>query len=155
MQPFRFRAAIALDFRRRQEEAAETVLRRAEADWSTARARWELSRVRVGEANGQLASIARSGADGHVLGWHRNWIAGLQTEVERAGQIAAQMAVAASQARRVWQTARRRRLMLERLRDRALERYRQAESREELKLIDELARARYIASRVDMEGSQE
>jgi len=155
MKTFRFRAAVALDVRRRQEEAAEALLRRAEADWSSARAHWELSRVRVGEATGQLASTARGGAEGHVLTWHRNWIVGLQTEVERSGQVAAQMAVVASQALRVWQTARRRRLVLERLRDRAWERHRQAENREELKLIDELARTRYVTARASMEGNQE
>jgi flagellar export protein FliJ len=46
-------------------------------------------------------------------------------------------------ARQAWQLAKRRRLSLERLRDRAQARHRADEQREELKVIDELARVRF------------
>ena len=51
--------------------------------------------------------------------------------------------------------ARRRRLTLERLRERALRRHRVAEQRREVKELDELARARYIAPVPGFERSSE
>jgi flagellar export protein FliJ len=61
-------------------------------------------------------------------------------------------AAAVHDARRVWHEARRRRLALERLRDRAYQRHRQAEARLEQKVLDEVARLRYLAS-VDQNDS--
>jgi len=86
-----------------------------------------------------------------TLFWHRNWIVRLQPTVVdlRAESHTAQQAVLI--ARQAWQLAKRRRLSLERLRDRAQARHRADEQREELKVIDELARVRFTTPDPGME----
>ena len=145
MATFRFRGAAALEIAERQEQAAEGALARAEADLSSARVRWETTRVRLRDAGATLMSTARSGASSHVLAWHRNWMTGLAVAADARGKETEQLAVAVRRARLAWQIARRRRLTLERLRERALRRHRVAEQRREVKELDELARARYVA----------
>jgi flagellar export protein FliJ len=142
---FRFRGAAALEIAERQEQAAEGLLARAEADLSAARVRWETTRIRLRDAGSALTSTARSGAASHVLAWHRNWMTGLAVAADARGKEAEQLSVAVRRARLAWQTARRRRLTLERLRERALRRYSSAEQRREVKELEELARARYLA----------
>jgi flagellar export protein FliJ len=152
---FRFRGAVALEIAERQEQAAEGALARAEADLSSARVRWETTRVRLRDAGATLMSTARSGASSHVLAWHRNWMTGLAVAADARGKETEQLAVAVRRARLAWQIARRRRLTLERLRERALRRHRVGEQRREVKELDELARARYVAPVSSGERSSE
>ena len=145
MATFRFRGAAALEIAERQEKAAEGALARAESELSAARVRWETTRIRLRDAGATLTSTARSGASSHVLAWHRNWMTGLAVAADARGKEADQLSVAVRTVRLAWQAARRRRLTLERLRERALRRHRVAEQRREVKELDELARARYVA----------
>ena len=144
MLPFRFRAAAALDHRRREEDAAETALARAEGRFTAL-----CDAVTAAEARHAAAMTAqdvavRDGTAGHTLLWHRNWITSLSTAVEAARRERNRQEAVVAEARTAWYAARRKRLMLERLRDRALARYRAAEQRSELKQIDELARMRFM-----------
>jgi len=151
MRPFRFRAVAALDVRRREEDAAAAVLAHKEANYRAIEADCEaVERQRRAALAEQLAQSSR-GIDMATLFWHRNWIVRLQAMVSglRLEQRAAAEAVNA--AKQAWQLARRRRLALERLRDRALARYRAEEQREELKAIDELARVRFMTPGTGME----
>lgn len=149
MTPFRFRAGAALDIRRRQEDDAAAALARAEAHFSEAnRACADMEQVR-GRAQQDHAAQAARGIDASTLMWHRNWIVRLDATVSdlRESRRVAQDAVTA--ARQAWQFARRRRLALERMRDRALARHRDTARLLEAKEIDELARIRFTGARTD------
>ena len=144
MRPFRFRAAAALDLRRRQEEDALTALGRVEAQFSEAK---EACAAMEGQRKNALAeqlAQSRRGVDMATLFWHRNWITRLQAAVDDLRADVAKKSLAVDQARRAWQFARRRRMALDRMHERALARHRAEEQREELKVIDELARIRFV-----------
>ena len=149
MRPFRFRAGAALDLRRREEDAAAAALARAESHFSEAnRACVEMEQSRDQAVRDQAAQATR-GIDVATLMWHRNWIVRLDAMVAdlRASRRTAEDAVTA--ARQAWHFARRRRLALERMRDRALTRHREAERLQEAKELDELARIRFTGERAD------
>jgi flagellar export protein FliJ len=149
MQAFRFRAQVALDQRRREEDAAEAALARAEAHFSAARDALAQAVARHGAGATAQDSAVRGGTTGHMVVWHRNWITGLAAAVEvRRRELNRHEAVVA-EARTAWYVTRRKRLMLERLRERALARHRVAEQRWEAKQIDELARMRFMLAAID------
>lgn len=143
MKPFRFRAAVALDIRRREERDAGAVLARATAhvhEANAASAAIEQQRLAALEAQ---SAHARHGIDSGALIWHRNWITRLQATLDQLRVEAHRRALVMDQAERHWRLARRRRMALDRLHDRALARHRADEQRAEVKVIDELARLRH------------
>jgi len=144
MARFRFRAGAALELRRKQESSAHAALGRVEARFhELGRTRDEAAASRR-SAQADLAGRERVGSDGATLEWHRTWIVHLSALVDRLGrEIEAQARVVAD-ARRAWLEARRRRRALERMRERAEERFRQAEALEENKALDELGRLRFV-----------
>ena len=151
MRPFRFRAAAALEIRRRDEDAAAAVLARNEANYRAIEARChDAERARTAALAEQAAQPTR-GIDVATLFWHRNWIVRLQAVVSDLRLELRAAADGVTTARQAWQFARRRRLALERLRDRALARHRADAQREELKVIDELARVRFTTPGAGME----
>src|SRR5579862_1456336 len=118
MQAFRFRAQAALEQRRREEDAAEAALVRAEAHFSAAREALAAAVARHGAGATAQDTAVRGGTTGHMVIWHRNWITGLAAAVEvRRREMNRHEAVVA-EARTAWFATRRKRLMLERLRDR-------------------------------------
>jgi flagellar export protein FliJ len=144
MAVFRFRAAAALDLRRRQEDAAAAVLGEAEARFHEVSSAFAAAEAARGRALADQAAQASRGIDIATLFWHRNWIIRLQATVDDVRVQLRARAATVDEARRAWQMARRRRLVLERLRDRALRRFRADEQRVELKEMDELARIRFV-----------
>ena len=149
MTPFRFRAGAALDIRRREEDAAASALVRAEAHFFEAnRAYADMEQARA-RAQTERAAQTTRGIDAVALMWHRNWIVRLEAMVDdlRTSRGIAEAAV--TTARQAWQFARRRRLALERMRDRALHRHRDAARLLEAKELDELARIRFTGERTD------
>jgi flagellar export protein FliJ len=153
MAAFRFRAAAALDLRREQERAAGVALGRSEARFHEAeRAAADAAQARR-DAEGSLMSTERQGTDQATLVWHRNWIARLAAAADTLAREREHAADETREARRRFYEARQRRLALERLRDRAWHRHQQQELQQELKVIDELARLRFVmpgTSREDM-----
>ncbi len=149
MRPFRFRAEAALEHRAREEDAAATALARAEGRFSAARGAWSDAVARQGEAAAAADAAVRAGTASHAVLWHRNWIVSLAALAETRRQEMNRHEAAVAQARQAWFAARRKRLMLERLRDRALARYRAAERQAEMKEIDELARMRFHLAALD------
>jgi flagellar FliJ protein len=144
MPEFRFRAAAALELRRRQESDAAVVLAAAESALRSAEGRVELAEANRRTAQHDLVRVERGGSDIATLTWHRNWvarlaetIAGERSEVEKAAAVV-------REAEAAWREARRKRLALERLRERAWRRFQDEERRQEMKVIDELARLRFI-----------
>jgi len=151
MRPFKFRAAAALDIRRKAEDAAALELARKDASFRQIEASLESAQRARETALADQHAQSQQGIDIATLFWHRNWIVRLQATVVdlRADVNTAQQAVIV--ARQAWQLAKRRRLSLERLRDRAQARHRADEQREELKVIDELARVRFTTPDAGME----
>jgi flagellar export protein FliJ len=152
MAAFKFRAAAALDWRRRQEDAAAGRLSESEAHLRGAtEARDDAERAR-GEAGRAAEEGARRGIDGTTLGWHRNWIASCIAVVAARTRDVERRTAETVDARRAWYEARRRRLALERLRERALARFEQEQDRLEMKMLDEVARLRFLARAEAREG---
>jgi flagellar export protein FliJ len=152
MTPFRFRAAAALDLRRREEDAAAAVLGHAEARFQELSSATAAAETVRGQAQADQLIQSRRGIDIATMFWHRNWIIRLQATVDQLRtEVRAQSRVV-DEARRAWQLARQRRLVLDRLRERALARYRADEQRQELKEIDELARIRFVMPAAGDEG---
>lgn len=144
MVEFRFRAAAALELRHQQETAAATELARAEARFHEAQARVAQAEVDRRGAQETERAAARRGSDAGTLDWHRNWIIRLAVTVDALKGEVDVRALAVRQAEQTWRDARRRRLALERMRERAWRRYQQEQQRQELKVIDELARLRFV-----------
>ena len=146
MAVFRFRAAAALEWRRRQEDAAAAVLAQAESMFRAATSALEAAKTSRVEAQRDAACAERQGIDAATLLWHRNWISYWSVAIGHRALDVTRAAAAVDDARRVWHDARRKRMALERLRDRALAGHRQAEARLEQKVLDEVARLRYLAA---------
>lgn len=144
MADFRFRAAAALELRRQQETTAATALARAEGLFHEAQALAERAdRARV-DAQEAQRSAERRGTDMATLEWHRNWIVRLTLTVETVRREVDARGEVVRQAEQAWREARRKRLALERMRERAWRRYQVEQQRQELKVIDELARLRFV-----------
>jgi flagellar export protein FliJ len=153
MAGFRFRAAAALEWRRRQEDAAAAVLAQAESAFRDATHALESAKASRAEAQQGAACADRRGIDAATHQWHRNWISYWTAAIARRALDATRAAAAVNDARRVWHEARRKRLALERLRDRAYQRHRQAEARLEQKALDEIARLRFLAAVEDSDSA--
>jgi flagellar export protein FliJ len=149
MATFRFRALAALELRRQQETSSATALARAEAAFREAKSDLDTAEAMRRTAQEQALTVERQGTDSHTLLWHRNWIVRLAEIVELRGREAETRSLAVRQAEQVFREARKRRLALERMRDRAWRRYQLAEQRHELKTIDELARLRFIVAEAE------
>ena len=153
MAIFRFRAAAALEARRRQEDDALAECTRKDGLKHAADTQCAQIQERREAAAQALIAAQHDGQDGASQTWHRNWIAGLAGAAQVAARDATAAAQAVEAARRVWQEARKKRLVLERLRDRALRRFRHDEAQREQRVIDELARVRFT-TRALAEGSR-
>ena len=155
MRAFRFRAAAALELRKKQEEAASIELFRrqqAAAEGQT-RAVEAVRRLQDGQTGAVENAVA--GTSSHELEWHRNWIVGLTTTAEALAVEAARLAREVREAEEDWSVARRKRLTLERLRERLLERHGDRAAAEERKNIDELARLRFAMGGAALAGSND
>jgi flagellar biosynthesis chaperone FliJ len=153
MKPFRFRAAAALDLRRRQEDDARLLHARAEQAARDAAARVANAGAAVDRAVEERTSTEREGMDAWLMTWHRSWITRLRLDVTVQQQHAVASNAAASRAAASVQKAHQRRRTLERLRERGLRRYDTDVQRSELKEMNLLAGLRYVA-RAD-EGDSE
>jgi len=140
MSTFRFRAAVVLELRSRQERDAAAVLSRAEMSFVQARTRVsEAIRARQDAQTVEL-DRQRQGATSSEIEWHRNWITRLASTVE---ERRAEFELRQSEVRtaeQAWRGARQRLLTIERMRERAWAKFQRAEQREEMKVIDELDR---------------
>jgi len=144
MRKFRFRAAAALSLRRKEEQTALTALSRAEAEFQRVRDRRdEVEASRLDAMKAQLEH-ERAGTDGAGIVWHRTWISQLVATALRLGQELEARARVVASAKAAWYEARRKRRALERMRERAWQRFRQEEDRQERLVIDELARLRFL-----------
>ena len=146
MRPFRFRAASALDLRKKHEDDARQALARAQNAAAVADAALAADRQRVAEAAGQLAQVQSLGAQAWLIGWHRSWILKQARDADASRRQAAAAASAVGAASDVVREAYKTRRVLERLRDRLAARHARETERQDLNQMNELAGMRYLAA---------
>jgi len=145
MRPFHFRAAAALVMRRKQEDVARQRLAAAETARQCARDHSDAAARAAAAARSAAVEACRDGAEGWRLGWHQSWMVRTRIEAEAGRRAAAVSAEAAGRATAAVQLAYRHRRALERLRERAWQRYRLEAGRRELREMNELATLRHHA----------
>jgi hypothetical protein len=145
MARFRFRAAAALDIRRKQEDAARLIAAQAELVLAAARERTEAAHGSMLDGGHQLLDDLRGGSEAWRVRWHRDWIERQRLEVEQRARERDERAAQAATAAVAVREALKRRRVLERLRDRALRRHRKAAHDSHVKEMNELATLRYVA----------
>jgi flagellar biosynthesis chaperone FliJ len=153
MRPFRFRAAAALDLRRKEEEAARLRLARAQSDLQNAVAR---AAAAVGTATDALAGLAAahaSGTEAWRLVWHECWLRRQRLEADACRRTVAVSATIADHAAASVSIAHQKRRVLERLRERAWHRHQQAADRQATNEMNLLANLRYLAQAGSSGGS--
>jgi flagellar FliJ protein len=143
MATFRFRPQVALDLRRREEEAAQRVVSearvvsdRAAAAFADAQAAFDAGTVRA-------AAVEAAGGSVTDSVWHRNWIRSLRRELVRCEAHAEDRRVQLETAEQALVVARERVKALERLKERAFEAHQQRERRDEQRAMDDLATLRF------------
>jgi flagellar export protein FliJ len=153
MATFRFRAQPALDLRRREHDAAQHALARADAERQRVQQRLEAADRAASSARRDADDAAKTAGLGREIEWYRFWI--IRLDQERAALAATLRAhdAAVAEARRLCQDARRRQEALERFREKAHGAHVAGEAATERKLIDELATRRYAARRGISEGA--
>lgn len=144
MRPFRFRASVVLDLRRKEEDAARKRLVQAQTAADRAETRVLAARQGVVDAAGALDAAQSAGTEGWRLGWHQSWIGKQRLEVEACRQAAVASTAAVEHATASVGSARQRRRALERLRDRAWQRHQLETIRQESREMNMAANLRYF-----------
>lgn len=143
--PFRFRAAAALEIKRKQEDQARLVAAKADTEWRDARQRATDAADAVRRDREALAGAQRHGIESWRAQWHRAWIGRLELEVVERDKDRDERAAASAVAAAAAQEAFKRRRVLERLRDRAFRRHQQVVREQHAKDMNELATLRFVA----------
>ena len=144
MRPFKFRAQVALELRRREHDealrnraAAETALAAADAAIASA------DGVIV-SADEQSAAVMTGAIECSQIHWHRAWRVRCVEERTRLQTRRAQHDLELRQAAEHVSHTHRRVRSLERLRQHALEKWVHAEQQDERKTMDALAASRFV-----------
>ena len=149
MNAFKFRGARLLDWRKRQaDQAREAFVRAAESARETADL---LASAEAGSARAEREYLATIAAPAEIatLERYRNWIGRQRRHEDACRRKHEERRVLADKAALALQTANRQVKVMERLRDRALARYREAERQMDMKALDELATIRFARRRAD------
>lgn len=147
MRQFRFRAAGALDLRKKLEDDARLVLTRAQNAAAMADAGLVTARAELEDAGVRLVSVQTTGAPVWLIDWHRSWILKRSRDADVCRQRAAAAHAIVAQATAILREAHKKRRVLERLRDRLATRYARDVERQELAQMNELATMRYLIAR--------
>jgi flagellar export protein FliJ len=143
MAPFFFRPQIALDLRRREEEAAQRVVSEARASSDRAAAAYDAAVQAFDAATRRATQADAEGGSVTETIWHRNWIRSLRRELVRCEAHAEDRRVQLEVAEQALVAARERVKALERLRERAYAAHQDRERREEQRAMDDLATLRF------------
>ena len=149
MNAFKFRGARLLDWRRRQaDQAREAFVRAAESARETADL---LASAEAGSARAEREYLATIAAPAEIatLERYRNWIGRQRRHEDACRRNHEERRVLSDQAALILQMANRQVKVMERLRDRALARHREAERKMDMKALDELATVRFARRRAD------
>ncbi|MES1255347.1 MAG: hypothetical protein ABUS56_07065 [Acidobacteriota bacterium] len=153
MKAFRFRAAGALELRRRQEDAARITFARADLAQRIAEQRVRDASAAAVEGRTKLGELQQGSAPAWLLGWHQSWMSRQRLELherERELGVATEASAAATAALRL---AYRRRRVLERWRERAWRMYLVEVRRHDAREMDQLAGLRYGARFAEAQGA--
>lgn len=142
---FKFRAAVALDVRRKEEDAARLEAAKAEEALDRARGQAQAARDAVDAGRAQLVEVQEAGAEQWRVQWHRAWIDREQLDAHAKAHEEARKAADALRATKSAQEAFRRRRVLERLRDRALKKYQRLQHEQHVREMNDLATLRFVA----------
>lgn len=145
MRPFRFRAAAALDLRRKEEDSARLQLAQAQMLLQQANQRVVDADHEMAEAVAQLITTQSGGTEAWRISWHQSWIRRRRLEAEACRRAVTVSATLADRAAAAVSIAHQKRRVLERLRERALERHRQTADRHATNEMNLLANLRYLA----------
>lgn len=151
MRPFRFKAAGALDLRKRLEDDARLMLTRAQNAAALADQKLADARTARDHARAQFTAAQHQGAEGWRIRWHQSWIVRQSREADACQRHAALAHGIVAKATAVLHEAHKKRRVLERLRDRLAARHVRAMEREELAHMNELATVRYQIARAEQE----
>lgn len=155
MRPFRFRASVVLDLRRKEEDAAQQHLVQAQNMRDLAEARVREAQQAAAIAAGTCEALQTTGTEGWRLGWHQSWIRKQRLEVDACRQATVVSAAAVERATISVGAARQRRRALERLRDRAWQRHQVETIRQESREMNMAATLRYFTHAVGGEANND
>lgn len=145
MRPFRFRAAAALELRRKEEESARLQLAQAQQLLQQAQQRVADADHATSAASDHLTTAQSGGTEAWRISWHQSWIRSRRLEAEACRRTVTVSATLADRAAASVSIAHQKRRVLERLRERALERHRQTADRHATNEMNLLANLRYLA----------
>jgi len=153
MRAFRFRAAAALDLRRKEEESARLRLAQAQTDLQHAHQRVVDADHAARQAAAHLTTAQSGGTEAWRISWHQSWIRRQRLDADACRRTVAVSATIVERAAASVSIAHQRRRVLERLRERAWERHRQAADRHATNEMNQLANLRYLAQAADGGGT--
>jgi len=142
---FRFRAAAALDIRRKQEDAARLESAKAELARDSALQAADAARQAVISDGERLVNAQAAGLESWRVQWHRAWIDQQRRHAVARAEEAAVKVQESDAAQKIVQDAFKRRRVLERLRDRAARKHRRASEQQHVREMNELATLRFVA----------
>jgi flagellar export protein FliJ len=143
MAKFIFRAQVALDLRRKQEDVARLALAEAQSRLRDAERAHADAETRVADALTSARDTEAEASDPTLAIWYRNWIHRLRREVARCVQILDGRQADAKAAEAKALEARRAVRVIEKLRERAWDAHTTRERREEQKALDLLGVMQY------------
>jgi flagellar export protein FliJ len=155
MRPFRFRAAAALDLQIKEEDRARQRLAEAQSAYEATQQRASDAQRAARDAAEQSIVTASQGAEGWRLSWHQSWIHRLRLEADACQRATAVSAATVATATASVHIAHRKRRTLERLRDRAMQRYRIESERQHSRDMNELASLRFTSLAAERGGHDE
>jgi flagellar export protein FliJ len=153
MRPFRFRAAAALDLRRKEEESVRLRLAKAQTDHQHAQQRVIDADSAAVQAANHLSEAQSAGTEAWRISWHQSWIRRQRLEADACRRTVAVSATIVERVAASVSIAHQKRRVLERLRERALERHRQTADRHATNEMNQLANLRYLARAADGGGT--
>ena len=153
MPGFRFRAQPALDLRRREYEAAQRALARADAERHHAQMHVEATECAIEQGRRDADAAVRANPTGADREWYRFWIVRLERDRSDALAALSRHEALLAAARAACLQARQRCEALERFRQKAYDAYLASLEAEERKIIDDLATQRYALRLGGREGA--
>jgi flagellar FliJ protein len=151
MKGFRFRGERILEWRRVQADAARVAFVRASESAREADAQARHAQADASRTADEYVTAMKSGTSVDTIERYRNWIARQRVHVASCQKTSRERREVADAASQALQTANRHVKVMERLRERAVGRFIEAERQREMKALDQLATLQYVRRR--REGS--
>lgn len=155
MRAFRFRAAAALDLRRKEEESARLRLAQAQSALDHTQQRLAAADSSARAAADRLNEAQAAGTEAWRLSWHQSWIRKQRLDADACRKTAAVSASVVERAAASVSVAHQKRRAIERLRERAWRRHQLDAGRVESRDMNQLANLRYLALAADDGGRRD